>query len=181
MLKQQLVPPLFSASSTSVPSSESKASGALPSSFLRSSRMFELHSESCLTDASSAKELAFYQQESTMQNMMNSWVKASSVSWFHGGMEKNWIEDLGRVRTKPRDCMALGMPYDERVNKGRSQLLGGYFEPVLFSNKMHWFHLDRVLVGDIADAWVPELAPRYGDHKLNWWMITQNLALNCST
>jgi hypothetical protein len=46
---------------------------------------------------------------------------------------------------------------------------------------MHWFHLDRVLVGDIADAWVPELAPRYGDHKLNWWMITQNLALNCST
>jgi len=33
--------------------------------------------------------------------------------------------------------MALGMPYDERVNKGRSQLLGGYFEPVLLSNKMH--------------------------------------------
>jgi hypothetical protein len=46
---------------------------------------------------------------------------------------------------------------------------------------MHWFHLYRVLVGDIADAWVPKLAPRYGDHELNWWMITQNLALYCSS
>jgi hypothetical protein len=46
---------------------------------------------------------------------------------------------------------------------------------------MHWFHLYRVLVGDIADAWVPKLAPRYRDHELNWWMITQNLALYCSS
>lgn len=89
-------------------------------------------------------------------------------------------EDFGRVRTKPRYSVSLGMPYDARFIKGRSQLLGRYFKPVLLSNKMNWLHLYRILVGNFADAWVPELAPRYWDHELNWWMITQNLALNCS-
>lgn len=72
------------------------------------------------------------------------------------------------------------MPHDERVNKGRSQLFGGYFEPVLFSNKMHRIHGDWVLIGDVTDAWIPELAPRYGDHEFNWWMVIQHLALNHS-
>jgi hypothetical protein len=53
------------------------------------------------------------------------------------------------------------MPYDERVIKGSSQLLRRYFQPVLLSNEMDRFRLDRGLVGHIANAWVPELAPRY--------------------
>jgi hypothetical protein len=75
--------------------------------------------------------------------------------------ETHLIERLGRMQTKPRESVALGVPHDERVNKRRSQLFGGYFQPILFSNKMRRFHGDRILVGDIADAWVAEFAPRY--------------------
>lgn len=164
----------FSESSAPVLSSAPKALGTWTSSFLRLSRMLELHPESCFTDASSAKELSTIISKEVLY--INTVLVL--IPWRHGHKLQ---EDLGRVRTKPGDSVTLVMSYDEGVIKGRSQLLWRYFEPVLFSNKMHWFHLYRVLVGDIADAWVPKLAPRYGDHELNWWMITQNLALYCSS
>lgn len=68
---------------------------------------------------------------------------------------KNGLERQGTVQTKPGDSMALGMPYDERIIKGSSQLLGRDFQPVLLSNEMNWVRLYRVLIGHVADAWVP--------------------------
>ena len=126
------------------------------------------------------KNISDNQWESTMHKHW--WTAEWKTSSLYMLIPWRQIEqkDLGGVRTKPRDSVALRMPYDERLIKDRSQLLGMYLEPVLFSNKMHWFHLDRVFVDDITDTWVPELAPRYWDHELNWRMIPQHLALNCS-
>jgi hypothetical protein len=100
--------------------------------------MLELHSESCFTDTSSAKELSFYQQETTIHKHSEQLSeKQVACADSMEGWKQTEQEYLGRARTKPRDSVPLGMPYDKRIIKGSSQLLGGYFEPVLFSNKMH--------------------------------------------
>jgi hypothetical protein len=139
--------------------------------------MLELHSQSCFPDASSIKQYQLVRGKAPHVNMVKNWMKGEQ---FMLVPETRLIERLGRMQTKPRDSVALGVPHDERVNKRRSQLFGGYFQPVLFSNKMHWFHGDRILVGDFADPWVPELAPSYWDHEFNWWMVTQHLSLHHS-